>query len=562
MNRILWRSLKLTPVILGAGLLVNAQAQANDFDFAQAVDADNNIINQLDQYSTEGTTNSQGQVTSVSQLSDVSPTDWAYEALRSLVERYGCIVGYPDRTFRGNRALSRYEFAAGLNACMQQIERLVAGGGGADEGDLATLRRLVGEFETELATLGARVDNLEGRVAFLEDHQFSTTTKLNGEVIMGLTGSDNGNQIIFGNRARLALETSFTGRDTLVTRLAAGNIGSFTGAGSFVRDQAGNIAPDDFPLDGGTLNQTFNLGSNDNDVELDWLAYYAPISVGNREIQAYIAAAGGIHSDYAQTTNPFFEDFDGGNGALSTFASSNPIFRIGGGAGAAVSFPLFGNSTLTAGYLADSANNPASGSGLFDGGYSALGQLDLNFTENLQLGLTYVRAFGKAGTPLFGNITGTVGANNPTLGGTLTSDYTADSYGAQAAWRLSPRVSISGFFNYTDVNLRDGNTGPGANLAGTNDEVYTYGGGIAFLDVLKEGSVFGIFAGVQPYSTAVVNALRDAELDERKPFHLEAFYKYPVTDNISITPGIIYLNSTDQNNGSSFIGTLRTTFSF
>jgi hypothetical protein len=57
-----------------------------------------------------------GQVTSVTQLSDVQPTDWAYEALRSLVERYGCIAGYPGGTFRGNRSMSRYEFAAGLNA--------------------------------------------------------------------------------------------------------------------------------------------------------------------------------------------------------------------------------------------------------------------------------------------------------------------------------------------------------------------------------------------------------------------------------------------------------------
>lgn len=35
------------------------------------------------------------QVTSVSQLSDVQPTDWAFQALQSLVERYGCIAGYP-----------------------------------------------------------------------------------------------------------------------------------------------------------------------------------------------------------------------------------------------------------------------------------------------------------------------------------------------------------------------------------------------------------------------------------------------------------------------------------
>jgi hypothetical protein len=64
--------------------------------------------------------NSIEQVTSVSQLSDVSPTDWAFQALQSLVERYGCIAGYPDGTFRGNRAMTRYEFAAGLNACLDK----------------------------------------------------------------------------------------------------------------------------------------------------------------------------------------------------------------------------------------------------------------------------------------------------------------------------------------------------------------------------------------------------------------------------------------------------------
>jgi len=62
------------------------------------------------------------QITSVSELRDVAPTDWAYEVLRSLIERYGCIVGYPDRTFRGNQPLSRWEFAAGLNAYLNTLE--------------------------------------------------------------------------------------------------------------------------------------------------------------------------------------------------------------------------------------------------------------------------------------------------------------------------------------------------------------------------------------------------------------------------------------------------------
>ena len=127
------------------------------------------LLNQISDYSEESLDNKFNQVTNVNQLRDVSPTDWAYEALRSLVERYGCIVGYPDSTFRGNRALSRYEFAAGLNACMQQMERLIAQSEAVLREDIEILKRLMKEFEVELANLGTRVDNLESRVAFLEN---------------------------------------------------------------------------------------------------------------------------------------------------------------------------------------------------------------------------------------------------------------------------------------------------------------------------------------------------------------------------------------------------------
>jgi len=89
------------------------------------------------------------QVTSVSQLSDVRPTDWAFQALQSLVERYGCIVGYPDKTYRGNHALSRYEFAAGLNACMDRVNELLAAGtaGLVKKEDLITFQKLQEQFE-------------------------------------------------------------------------------------------------------------------------------------------------------------------------------------------------------------------------------------------------------------------------------------------------------------------------------------------------------------------------------------------------------------------------------
>jgi hypothetical protein len=72
--------------------------------------------------------------TSVSRLSDINSEDWAFQALQSLVERYGCITGYEDHLYRGDRALTRFEFVAGLNACLSRINELIA----ANNGNLIT----------------------------------------------------------------------------------------------------------------------------------------------------------------------------------------------------------------------------------------------------------------------------------------------------------------------------------------------------------------------------------------------------------------------------------------
>ena len=110
-------------------------------------------INGVSDYAVTASGKSLEQVTSVTQFSDVYPSDWAYQALANLVETYGCVAGYPNGSFRGNRAMTRYEAAALLNACLDRITEVT------DE-----LRRLLKEFETELAILKGRVDGLEARV--------------------------------------------------------------------------------------------------------------------------------------------------------------------------------------------------------------------------------------------------------------------------------------------------------------------------------------------------------------------------------------------------------------
>ncbi|MBD2537749.1 iron uptake porin [Coleofasciculus sp. FACHB-SPT36] len=530
----------------------------------------NSVLEQINRYSREGN-NSQSQVTNVSQLSDVEPTDWAYEALRSLVERYGCIAGYPDGTYRGNRAMSRYEFAAGLNACLLQIEKLIAASTAdfVTKEDLATLQRLIDEFGAELATLRTRVDNLEGRVTFLENHQFSTTTKLVGEAIFAITDEFSDREdtnTIFGDRVRLDFQTSFTGRDVLHTRLAAGNTTPFLS----------KLPPQ--PNDSFEGNQTFDLNpGNNNDIFLDWLAYEFPFGAS----KVYIAAAGGIHADYAPVLNPYFYDGDGGTAALSTFAQQSPIYRIGGGAGIGIRLgvgtaPILGPTSLSLGYLADNGNNPADKVGLFGGDYSALAQLNFTVSDRLGLAATYVHGYHNAGDGIFDlggsprsaearAVTGTLGANDPTLAtGTgarfplvLARDTAliTNSYGLEAALRLSDRFSLSGFVGKTDISAVENST---------RGEVWYYGLGVAFPDLGKRGNILGIFAGVEPYLAGLEVQGSPVGIKNDLSYHLEGFYKYQLTDNISVTPGIIWITAPNQNNDNedAVIGTLRTTFSF
>ncbi|NET09781.1 MAG: iron uptake porin, partial [Symploca sp. SIO2B6] len=223
LSKSLIKTLLVAPAVLGATVVASSGALAQDATSADA-------LAQINEYSLEGQSGALPQVTSVSQLSDVQPTDWAFQALQSLVERYGCIAGYPDGTYRGNRALTRYEFAAGLNACLDRVNELIAAGlaDKVSREDLAVLQRLQEEFAAELATLRGRVDALEARVAEVEANQFSTTSKLKGEVIfanqVGISEDDSlddATEATFGYRVRLNIDTSFTGEDRLRTRLQA-----------------------------------------------------------------------------------------------------------------------------------------------------------------------------------------------------------------------------------------------------------------------------------------------------------------------------------------------------
>lgn len=487
-------------------------------------------------------TDSVGQVTSVSQLSDVQPTDWAFQALQSLVERYGCIAGYPDGTYRGNRALTRYEFAAGLNACLDRVNELIATAT-ADlvrREDLATLQRLQEEFAAELATLRGRVDALEAATAELEANQFSTTTKLNGEVIVAATEvfgedvEDNYNTVLQA-RARLNFDTSFSGDDRLRIRLQAGNFQSFESIqGTF--DATTGPAPAASVLY--NSQDAFSFGTNtDFNVEIGWLEYY--FQIGENTV-VFLEATGAALSDIVSSISPLD---DSGVGSLSYFGY-NPIYDLGFGAGAGINVGVFGPVSLGFGYLTDEASDPTDGAGLTNGDYGAIAQLTID-TERLRVGLAYVNSYRGTVTQI-----GELGEETVRLGPSVTN-----AYGISANYRISNGLEIGGWVTYAPTRI----------IGEADATVWTYAGTLIFPDLGGEGNLGAIIVGVPPRvadykigDDRIGTNIQDATL------HVEGLYRFQVSDNIYITPGVIWLNDPGNDNDASdtIIGTVRTTFSF
>jgi hypothetical protein len=518
------------------------------------------------------------QVTSVSQFSDVQPTDWAYQALKSLVERYGCIVGYPDKTYRGNRALTRWEFAAGLNACLDKIQELIAAATAdfVKKEDLETVKRLQELFAAELAALRGRVDALEVRTATLEKQQFSTTTKLLGEAIFSVFDAFGGSggdatQTTLQYRTSLYLVSSFTGKDLLTTGLKTGDA---------VNRRRFGVSGVGFELPGTTVNgilipsaegtPTSQFGANLNNVlTATTLEYQFPIG---KQLRVYVGAASEVFNQFTNTLNPYFDDDDGGKGAISAFGQRNPLYRLIGGPGAGFNFKLTDQFTLTGAYLTSFINGASSpNQGLFNATYAALAQITWQPSRTFGIAATYINSYYTPGRFGFNNLgltlTGTAVAN--TLAGQVSifdvaGDLTgrgpfngppvvANSYGAQFTFQPNPNIVFNGWFGAVY-----------ARLIGQGDgQILTYALNVGFPNLGKPGNFLGFVFGAEPYLTKFEGG-NPQSFNVDIPWHIEGYYRWQINDRISVTPGFIWLTTPNQdnNNPGTVIGIIRTTFNF
>jgi Carbohydrate-selective porin, OprB family/S-layer homology domain len=482
--------------------------------------------------------NNMQRVTSVSELSDVQPSDWAFVALQSLVERYGVIAGYPDRTFKGNRTLTRYEFVAGLNAVLEKISELIAAGyqDKIKSEDLEVLQKLQEEFAVELATIKTRIDNLEAKTANIEAQQFSTTVRLSGQVIFGLATGSGGDPPGKGEAntnltqlTQLQLISSFTGKDRFRIGLVTGNTfdDGFSNPNSFNTNMARLAWQADY----------------DNQVRLDSLEYRVA-GLGDRIVFTFKPVGFSLSSILSPNT-PYA---DAGQGAISSFAGSTPIFKIGS-LDAGLGFDWLASDTLRLQFAYGTRNSNNSNDGLFNADYSALGlQLLYKPTPSLITGLAYVNAYSSNGQL----DTGTGSSNADTSGG-FNEPAQIHAVNASLKWQLTNQVVLGawGGLAVTDSLKSD---------AVTLSSTYLLSLGL-YDPFGRKGDLFGFLVGQPPKLNA---GYLIEDVDDGNSTHYEVFYRYLLNDNISITPGFFLVTDPGHisENNNIFIGAIRTTFSF
>lgn len=568
MKKAFWNILKVSPAI-ALSLLTSNSA------FAGEVKEQVTSVSQLSQDS-----NNLAQVTSVSQFSDVQPTDWAFQALQSLVERYGCVAGYPNGTFRGNRALSRFEFAAGLNSCLDRVNELIATATAdmVSKQDLATLQRLQEEYANELQTVKGQADALEARTAELEANQFSTTTKLSGEAIFSLSQAFGDNvafankttanpqevkldsKATFSNRVRLTLNSSFRGTDQLQTRLNAGNIAANNSSTATTGTNMTRLG--------------YDTGGN-NTVTIDKLNYAFSLT---DKIRVRIDATGGELNENVDVFNPDFRS--SGSGALSRYGRFSPIYRqANDGAGITVNIRPNDKFVLSGAYFAtgrDNAANPIPGRGIADGNNTIFGQLAFKPNRAINLGLAYSHNYQRGAiTSLLGS-TGSAYANNlaaPVPPNTATGsgdDRTeSNNYGLQISLQPTPKITLGAWGGYTTTSALV------ANQVSSREtyayETFYWATTLGIKDFLKEGNTLGLIFGQSPRVTSakengqsVIQDLKNSGYESSNSYHIEGLYKMKISDNVLVTPGVLVILNPENNdkNSTQYVGTLRTTFTF
>ncbi len=488
--------------------------------------------------------------TETPQTNTLAVTDKNVQILKAFNSKHNCGIANIEKE------ISRTDFANNIAVCLTSMEvKLAQNPGTVPADDLTQLKDMTSQFMDEVSYLGNRVETLEKKLAAAQKTStFSTTTKLAGEVIVGLTtfssqtrpGDTNSGNTVFTNRVRLNFDTTFTGKDRLRTRLQSRNTSSLSGA-AITGTNATRLGYD---------------GDEQNTTNLSLLQYTLPVFDNSKLI---VETVGSEFNENMYTFNPLLTS--SGSGSISRFGRYNPVYRQSGdGAAATLDYRFSPEFSAAIGYAIPGAgasstvNNPNNAAGVFGGNYAGIVQLRYQASPELDLGLSYARSYHSNGAGVTGS-TGTSIANTP-FGAVPT---VANHYSFLASAKVSPGFILSGWVGLTNANVESGGSSSGS------ADIFNAALTAAFTDVGGKGNTLGFVLGIPPRVTGTSASANLTGVNNRSnpdtSLHLETLYKIKVSDNLDITPGVLLITNPESANGqasrgSEFVGTVRTTFKF
>ncbi len=460
----------------------------------------------------------------VDDLSDLTPDHWAYKYVKNLNDRYNLLTGYPDSTFRGNQPFTRNEFVAVLAKVFERAELFKA----ERQEDLNALKRLTEFYRTALADLRIRMDGLTERGTQLEQQNVSATTKLNTQVIQTLTNG-TGAKLTAMSRLRLDLQSSFTGRDRLVTELEFGTNGGDAIANAQT-NQGNRLGTIGKLVDGGGLQEVGTASQG----RLRKLYYEFPLGE-----KVNLAVGSALPpSDFVDHNR--FANSSGSNFASSFFANNplivqNDLDRFGG-AGIAVSWQATPQLTLRGLYTAADANRPQ----------PELTVGPCNAPPGVLCAPTPLPpSFPPPKGGLFGDrYQGTIEAEfQPSANITTRLQYTnakingteINALGLNTEWLVSREFAVFGRYgigNYQGLNTQL--------LQNLNLQPHSWMVGGTLRNFLITGSKVGLAIG-QPFV--------ESDLGNATQTNTEAYFSFLLNDKINLIPSLQIVSNPDNQKG-------------
>jgi hypothetical protein len=360
-------------------------------------------------------------------------------------------------------------------------------------------------------------------------------TKLSGEILLSgvaiggtpIEDEDNNDRRInSGYRARLNINTSFTGFDRLRIRFQQSDVSGVN------------------RVTGSDMSRLSYQGNTRGEVVLNRLEYRWSI---DKKTEIFATAKGGNLAHFGDVLNPHLDS--GSEGTISRFGVRNPIYRQGRGAGFGITHKLGNSVTLGLGYLAEDADKIDKG--LFGGAYGAIAQITYKPSSQFGIGVNYIKSFNRLDTN-----TGSDRANDPFDDN--SNAIAADAVGLQSSVQLSPNVYLGGWAGFTRAQAMDLPGKPTAN-------VFNWAATLSIVDWGVKDSLAGIIIGQPPKVTDNQFRVNGTSFsDPDTSWHLEAFYRLPIAENIATTAGILVITNPDHNaaNDTTYMGVIRTSIKF